>query len=148
MEALELMPSSALIFSDSTSDMSKSTPNLSMAASLGRSSISNPPHTRTLKIVDVSPLLSAVQSAILDVFVKVLPSTTPAVDPKDVIYTGAGEIRPAFPSNRAPGALEAYIEGLKITFTRAIAVSRPTFLVSVWDLEENTNRSYARRGLG
>ncbi|OTA96932.1 hypothetical protein M434DRAFT_27276 [Hypoxylon sp. CO27-5] len=117
MEALELMPSSALIFSDSTSDMSKSTPNLSKAASLDRSSISNPP----LEIVDVSPLLSAAQSAILDVLVKVLPSTTPAVDPNDVIYTDAGEIRSAFLSN----------QGLKITFAMAVAVSGLPLLVSM-----------------
>ncbi|KAI0842127.1 efflux pump antibiotic resistance protein [Hypoxylon sp. FL0890] len=88
----------------------------------------------SFETVGVSLLLSAAQSAFLNVLVKVLPSTAPSVDPKDVIYTGAGEIRSAFPADQVPGILEAYMKGLKITFAMAIALSGLALLVSVFGI--------------
>ena len=66
-------------------------------------------------------MVSAAQSAFVNVLIKTLPSTAPGVDPATVILTGATDLRKAFSPDVVPGILEAYMHGLKIAFAIGLA---------------------------
>ena len=66
-------------------------------------------------------MVSAAQSAFVNVLIKTLPSTAPGIDPAIVILTGATDLRKAFSPDVVPGILEAYMHGLKIAFAIGLA---------------------------
>lgn len=66
-------------------------------------------------------LVSASQSAFVNVLIKTIPYSAPGVDPLRLIATGATELRNAFTPEELPGILVAYMHGLKISFAVALA---------------------------
>jgi hypothetical protein len=66
-------------------------------------------------------LLSAAQSAFVNVMVKVLRHSAPDIDPSLVIITGATELRDVFTPEQLTGVLIAYMRGIKIAFAIALA---------------------------
>ena len=66
-------------------------------------------------------MVSAAQSAFVNVLIKTLPSTAPGINPAIVVLTGATDLRKAFPPHALPGILEAYMHGLKIAFAIGLA---------------------------
>lgn len=68
-------------------------------------------------------LVSAAQSAFVNVVIKTLPFSAPTVNPALLIGTGATEIRSRFTPEQLPGILVAYMHGLKIAFAIAVAAT-------------------------
>ena len=66
-------------------------------------------------------MVSAAQSAFVNVLIKTLPSTAPSINPAIVVLTGATDLRKAFSPDVLPGILEAYMHGLKIAFAIGLA---------------------------
>lgn len=52
-----------------------------------------------------------------------LPTSAPTIDPKQVIHTGATELRAVFPQEEIVGILMAYMEGIKSAFAVAIGMA-------------------------
>jgi MFS transporter, DHA2 family, glioxin efflux transporter len=67
--------------------------------------------------------VSAGQTAFENKLVAVLPKTAPNVNPHMVVATGATELRKVFEAADIPGILEAYMQGLKVTFALCIALA-------------------------
>ena len=74
-------------------------------------------------------MVSAAQTAFVNVLVKVLPFSAPGVDPATVLHTGATDIRKVFSAVLVPGILEAYMRGLKITFAIGLASTAVAFII-------------------
>ncbi|KAG8160985.1 hypothetical protein KVR01_009249 [Diaporthe batatas] len=80
-------------------------------------------------------LVSASQSAFVNVLIKTIPYSAPGVDPLRLIATGATELRKAFTAEELPGILVAYMHGLKISFAVALgstAMALVVVLFSKW----------------
>lgn len=75
-------------------------------------------------------LVSAAQSAFVNVLLNTLPSTAPSVDPASVVATGATELRNVFSADQIPGILLAYMRGLKITFAIALGATGLTLIIA------------------
>lgn len=67
--------------------------------------------------------VSAGEVAFSNILVAKLPSTAPSVDPASVISAGVTQIRAVFPADVVPGIIEAYMDGLKVTYAIAIAAA-------------------------
>jgi hypothetical protein len=79
--------------------------------------------------------LSGAQSGFLNTIIKNLPTTAPGVDPLAVVFTGATDIRKAFPTAVIPGILRAYMDGLRVAFALGVAAAggmMVTALISKW----------------
>ena len=74
-----------------------------------------------LQTVGGAFMVSAAQSAFINILIKTLPHTAPTVDPAIVVLTGATDLHQTFPTTVLPGILEAYMHGLKISFALAVA---------------------------
>jgi hypothetical protein len=57
-------------------------------------------------------------------------TTAPEVNPQQLIFTGATQLRVVFPPEQLPGILRAYLEGIKASFAVAIGMSGVAFLIS------------------
>ena len=66
-------------------------------------------------------MVSASQSAFVNVLIKRLPHTAPGVNPLTVVATGATDLRKVFPPEVLQGILVAYMRGLKISFAIGLA---------------------------
>ena len=66
-------------------------------------------------------MVSASQSAFVNVLIKRLPRTAPGINPLAVVATGATDLRKVFPAEVLQGILEAYMRGLKISFAIGLA---------------------------
>lgn len=80
-------------------------------------------------------LVSASQSAFVNVLIKTVPYSAPGVDPLMLIATGATELRKVFTPEELPGILVAYMHGLKISFAVALgstAMALVVVLFSKW----------------
>lgn len=80
-------------------------------------------------------LVSASQSAFVNVLIKTVPYSAPGVDPLRLIATGATELRNVFTPEELPGILVAYMRGLKISFAVALgstAMALVVVLFSKW----------------
>lgn len=75
-------------------------------------------------------MVSAAQSAFVNVLVKTLPYTAPTVDPAAVVATGATELRKVFSPEQVPGILTAYMKGLKITFAISLGATALTLIIA------------------
>lgn len=76
-------------------------------------------------------LVSAAQSAFVNMLVNKLPSSAPDVDSALVVLTGATEIRSRFTPDQVPGILVAYMAGLKVVFALTIAATGVAFCISL-----------------
>ena len=74
-------------------------------------------------------MVSAAQSAFVNVLIKTLPSTAPGVDPAIVVLTGVTDLRQTFSPDVLPGILEAYMHGLKIAFAIGLASTGVAFII-------------------
>lgn len=75
--------------------------------------------------------VSASQTAFENKVRAKIPSTAPGVDPQLVIATGATQLRKVFSKADLPGVLEAYMDGIRVTFALAIALGGASLLVSL-----------------
>lgn len=66
-------------------------------------------------------LVSASQSAFVNVLIKTMPYAAPGVDATQVVATGATELRNVFTPEQMPGILVAYMHGLTATFIITLA---------------------------
>ena len=79
--------------------------------------------------------VAAGQTAWANRLLSKIPITAPGVDPKEVVATGATQLRHVFSADQIPGILQAYMEGLKLTFALGIAlagISIPIALCAKW----------------
>ena len=67
--------------------------------------------------------VSACQTAFANRLLSRVPATAPGVNPKLVVATGATQLRDVFSKADLPGILVAYMDGLKLVFALAIALS-------------------------
>lgn len=74
-------------------------------------------------------MVSAAQAAFVNVLMKVLPHSAPAINPFIVVKTGATDLRTAFAADLVPGILEAYMRGLKIAFAIGLASTGVAFII-------------------
>jgi hypothetical protein len=74
-------------------------------------------------------MVSAAQSAFVNILVKVLQHSAPGIDSATVVYTGATDLRTAFSEAQLPGILEAYMRGLKISFAIGLASTGMALIV-------------------
>ena len=74
-------------------------------------------------------MVSAAQSAFVNVLIKALPRTAPGVNSAIVVLTGATDLRKAFSPDVLPGILEAYMRGLKISFAIGLAATGVAFII-------------------
>lgn len=75
--------------------------------------------------------VSAAQAAFANRLVQRLPITAPGVDPRVVIATGATQLRDAFSPEQLSGILEAYMDGLRLTFLMSTVLACVGVLVSL-----------------
>lgn len=73
---------------------------------------------------------SAAQSAFLNRLISSLVTNAPGVDPQQVVFTGATQLRSVFPSDQLPGILLAYMDGLKASFAVAVGMVGLAFVTS------------------
>ena len=76
-------------------------------------------------------MVSAAQSAFVNVLLKTLIHSAPNVNPALVVATGAIDLRKAFTPEQLPGVLEAYMRGLKISFAIGLASAGVALVVNV-----------------
>ncbi|KAG9233832.1 putative HC-toxin efflux carrier [Amylocarpus encephaloides] len=74
--------------------------------------------------------VSAGQVAFANILVQKLPITAPSVDPAQVVIVGVTEIRHTFAADVVPGIIQAYMDGLNIAYSIAIAAAGVAVLVS------------------
>lgn len=77
-------------------------------------------------------LVSAAQSAFVNVIANTLPTSAPGVDPQLVIGTGATELRNVFSADEVSGILVAYMRGLKISFAIALAATGLSLVITLF----------------
>lgn len=82
-----------------------------------------------LQTVGGAFMVSAAQSAFVNVLIKTLPRTAPGIDPAIIVLTGATDLRKAFSPDVLPGILEAYMHGLKIAFAIGLASTGMALIV-------------------
>lgn len=75
--------------------------------------------------------VSAGQAAFVNRLVQKLPEKAPDVDPAVVVATGATSLRDVFTPRQMPGILEAYMDGLRLTFLICIILACIGVLVSL-----------------
>ena len=76
-------------------------------------------------------MVSAAQSAFVNVLIRHLLHSAPGLDPAIVVATGATDLREAFPADIVPGVLETYMRGLKIAFAIGLASTGTAFIIIV-----------------
>jgi hypothetical protein len=76
--------------------------------------------------------VSAGQSAFVNMLVERIPELVPNLDPKLIVATGASELHNVFNGADIPGILEAYMDGLRVTFIVCIALGAVSAVVSLF----------------
>ncbi|RYC55435.1 hypothetical protein CHU98_g10773 [Xylaria longipes] len=77
-------------------------------------------------------LVAAAQAAFVNRILTVLPRTAPGVDPSQVISIGATQIRSKFPAAQIPGIIAAYMDGITVALTIALATVAFSAFLSVF----------------
>ncbi|RXG41869.1 hypothetical protein VDGE_08061 [Verticillium dahliae] len=75
--------------------------------------------------------VAGAQAGFLQTILKTLRDTAPQISQEQVILTGATEIRNAFPTEVVPLVIEAYMDGLRVTFALVIAGAGVAFVASL-----------------
>lgn len=91
-------------------------------------------------------LVSAAQSAFVNVLLKTLPYSAPTVNPLAVMATGATELRSVFSSEQVPGILVAYMKGLKITFAISLGATGMTLVIALFSRWKRLNTAAIQGG--
>ncbi|PSR85775.1 major facilitator superfamily-domain-containing protein [Coniella lustricola] len=91
-------------------------------------------------------LVSAAQSAFVNILLKKLPFTAPTVNPATVIATGATELRAVFTPEQVPGVIAAYMDGLKISFVIALGATCMAFVIALFSKWQRLNRDAITTG--
>jgi MFS transporter, DHA2 family, glioxin efflux transporter len=73
--------------------------------------------------------ISAAQAGFANKLLHRLPITASSVDPSVVITTGATELRKVFDAQQIAGILDAYMDGIRVTFAISIACACVTALL-------------------
>jgi hypothetical protein len=81
--------------------------------------------------------VSAGEVAFTNILTARLPSTAPTVDPASVVSAGVTQIRAIFAADVVPGIIQAYMDGLKVTYAISIASVGIAVLYSVASKWEN-----------
>ncbi|OPB46325.1 MSF transporter [Trichoderma guizhouense] len=76
--------------------------------------------------------VSASQSIFINKMLNAVSQFAPSVDPKQVVSTGAGELRKVFGSNEILGILSAYLTGIRAAYLLCCAVAGASLLVGVF----------------
>ena len=76
--------------------------------------------------------VQAGHSAFGNQLLKLLPSTSPNVDPAKVLATGASGLRSAFGEADLPGILVAYMGGLRVAYALSIALAGVAAIVGLF----------------
>lgn len=58
--------------------------------------------------------MTAAQAAFVNQMIQTLATTAPAIDPAEVVSTGATLIRTVFPAEQVSGIVSAYMAGIKV----------------------------------
>lgn len=90
-------------------------------------------------------VLSAAQSAFVNVMANNLREHAPTIDPVEVIATGATEIRERFSQNQIPAIIEAYMSGLKISFAIGLGIACLALVISLASLKSMSPMRKIRR---
>ncbi|KAH8431038.1 MDR family MFS transporter [Aspergillus melleus] len=85
----------------------------------------------TVQTIGGAIFVSAGQSAMSNVLLKVLPGQSLDIDPLEVVTTGATELRDTFSSDQMSGILTSYMKGIKAAFIIATVASSVATVVSV-----------------
>ncbi|KAF3771094.1 MFS general substrate transporter [Cryphonectria parasitica EP155] len=91
-------------------------------------------------------LVSAAQSAFVNILIKTIPYSAPGVDPTLVIATGATELRNVFPAEQVSGILVAYMKGLKISFAIALGATALALLIGLFSRWKRLNTAAITTG--
>lgn len=92
-------------------------------------------------------LVSAAQSAFVNVLLKTLPFSAPDVNPFAVVVTGSTELRQVFTPEQVPGILVAYMQGLKIAFSLAIGSTGLALIIVVFSKWSRLNTAAITGGV-
>ncbi|KAL7954988.1 major facilitator superfamily domain-containing protein, partial [Trichoderma compactum] len=76
--------------------------------------------------------VSASQSIFINRMLIAVPQFAPGVDPKQVVSTGAGELRKVFGSDEILGIISAYLTGIRAAYLLCCAVSGASLLVGAF----------------
>lgn len=76
--------------------------------------------------------VSAGQAAFANKLAQKVPQTAPGVNPSLVIATGATDLRNVFTDEQLSGVMEAYMDGLKVTFLLSIVLGGITVIISLF----------------
>ena len=76
--------------------------------------------------------VSAGQAAYTNRLIARIPVLVPGVSPALVVATGATELRAAFSAEQIPGIVLAYMDGLKLTFALAVALTGVTLPIALF----------------
>ncbi|KAM0274348.1 hypothetical protein ACHAQH_007943 [Verticillium albo-atrum] len=88
--------------------------------------------------------VAGAQAGFLQTILKTVRDTAPQISQEQVILTGATEIRRAFPADTVPLVIEAYMDGLRVTFALVIAGAGIAFIASLgskWKKLDTSNLS-------
>lgn len=75
--------------------------------------------------------MSAGQSAFVNVLAHALIDVTPAVNPAQVIGTGATALRTVFSAATIPGVVESYTKGLQAAYTISIVAAALATIIAL-----------------
>lgn len=76
--------------------------------------------------------VSAGQAAYTNRLIARIPILVPGVSPAQVVATGATELRAVFSAEQIPGIVLAYMDGLKLTFALAVALTGATLPIALF----------------
>ncbi|KAJ4859726.1 hypothetical protein T069G_04714 [Trichoderma breve] len=76
--------------------------------------------------------VSASQSVFINRMLIAVSQFAPGVDPKQVVSTGAGELRKVFGSDELLGIISAYLTGIRAAYLLCCAVAGASLLVGVF----------------
>ena len=82
------------------------------------------------RTIGAAIFVSAAQAGFANKLLKQLPIAAPGVNPAVVITTGAADLRKVLTAEQVPGTLVAFMEGLRIPFTIAIACACVSFVLA------------------
>ena len=81
--------------------------------------------------------VSAGQAAYTNRLLARIPILVPGLSPALVVATGATELRSVFSADQVPGIVRAYMDGLKLTFVLALALTGVTLPIALFAKWQN-----------
>lgn len=97
--------------------------------------------------VGAALIISAAQSAFVNVLVKMIPYSAPGVDPARLVATEATELRDVFTPKQVSGTLMAYMGGLKIAFAISLALVALALVIILFSKWQRLNMAAVSGGV-